>query len=80
MNHGPIIALVGQGASPSNAASFRGFVALDIRNFQYQSPPSNVFYNGVDCRDEREHAQGHGGGLGRDRLPGSRLPGRCHPA
>ena len=47
VNHGPIIALVGQGASPSNAASFRGFVALDIRNFQYASPPSNVFYNGV---------------------------------
>ena len=47
VNHGPIIALVGQGASPSNAASFRGFVSLDIRNFQYQSPPSNVFYNGV---------------------------------
>ncbi len=46
-NHGPIIALVGQGASPSNAANFRGFVSLDIRNFQYQSPPSNVFYNGV---------------------------------
>ena len=47
INHGPIIELVGQGASPSNAASFRGFVALDIRNFQYQSPPSNLFYNGV---------------------------------
>jgi hypothetical protein len=47
VNHGPIIALVGQGASPSNGVSFRGFVALDIRNFQYQSPPSNVFYNGV---------------------------------
>jgi len=47
VNHGPIIELVGQGASPSNAASFRGFVALDVRNFQYQSPPSNVFYNGV---------------------------------
>jgi Flp pilus assembly protein TadG len=46
-NHGPIIALVGQGASPSNAASFRGFVALDIRNFQYAIPPSNIFYNGV---------------------------------
>ncbi len=46
-NHGPIISLVGQGASPSNAASFRGFVALDIRNFRYQSPPSNVFYNEV---------------------------------
>ena len=47
VNHGPIIELVGQGASPSNSASFRGFVSLDIRNFQYQSPPSNVFYNGV---------------------------------
>jgi putative Flp pilus-assembly TadE/G-like protein len=47
VNHGPIIALVGQGASPSNGVSFRGFVSLDIRNFQYQSPPSNVFYNGV---------------------------------
>ena len=47
VNHGPIITLVGQGASPSNAASFRGFVALDIRNFQYDSPSSNVLYNGV---------------------------------
>jgi Flp pilus assembly protein TadG len=44
-NHGPIIALVGQGADPSNAASFRGFVALDIRNFESSS--SNLFYNGV---------------------------------
>ena len=47
VNHGPVIALVGQGATPSNNASFRGFVALDIRNFASQSPPSNVFYNGV---------------------------------
>ncbi len=47
VNHGPIIALVGSGASPSNAASFRGYVALDIRNFASQTPPSNVFYNGV---------------------------------
>jgi hypothetical protein len=46
-HHGPIIALVGQGAAPSNAASFRGFIALDIRNFSSESPPSNVFYNGV---------------------------------
>lgn len=45
VNHGPIIALVGQGASPSNNASFRGFVALDIRNFA--SSTSNLFYNGV---------------------------------
>ena len=44
-NHGPIIAIVGQGAQPSNNASFRGFIALDIRNFQ--SSTSNLFYNGV---------------------------------
>ncbi len=44
-HHGPIIALVGQGATPSNAANFRGFVALDIRDFANST--SNVFYNGV---------------------------------
>jgi hypothetical protein len=44
-HHGPIINLVGQGAAASNSSSFRGFVALDIRNFQ--SATSNVFYNGV---------------------------------
>jgi len=42
---GPEMTLVGQGAAPSNNASFRGFVALDIRNFA--SATSNVFYNGV---------------------------------
>jgi Putative Flp pilus-assembly TadE/G-like len=46
-HHGPIITLVGQGAKPSNNASFRGFVALDIRNFG--SASSNVFYNGVEA-------------------------------
>jgi hypothetical protein len=44
-HHGPIINLVGQGAQASNSSSFRGFVCLDIRNFQ--SSTSNVFYNGV---------------------------------
>ena len=44
-HHGPIIALIGQGAQSSNTSSFRGFVALDIRNFESSS--SNVFYNGV---------------------------------
>ncbi|MHB8400069.1 MAG: pilus assembly protein TadG-related protein [Candidatus Limnocylindrales bacterium] len=44
-HHGPITTIVGQGASPSNSASFRGFVVLDIRDFN--SSTSNVFYNGV---------------------------------
>ncbi len=46
-NHGPIITLVGQGAKASNTSNFRGFVALDIRNFA--SSTSNVFYNGVSA-------------------------------
>jgi Putative Flp pilus-assembly TadE/G-like len=44
-HHGPIMALVGQGASPGSPADFRGFIVLDIRNFS--SASSNLFYNGV---------------------------------
>lgn len=45
VNHGPIVAILGQGAQPANGADFRGFVALDVRNFQNQY--SQVYYNGV---------------------------------
>ncbi len=44
-HHGPVIALVGQGATPANNAAFRGFISLDIRDFADEN--SNVFYNGV---------------------------------
>jgi Flp pilus assembly protein TadG len=44
-HHGPIISLVGSGAKSTNTSAFRGFVALDIRNFYDTN--SNVFYNGV---------------------------------
>jgi hypothetical protein len=44
-DHGPIVAILGQGADPDNAADFRGFVALDIRNFATST--SQRFYNGV---------------------------------
>jgi Flp pilus assembly protein TadG len=44
-NHGPIVPILGQGADPDNGADFRGFVALDIRNFQ--SASSQIYYNGV---------------------------------
>lgn len=46
LNHGPILAILGQGAQPSNSADFRGFVALDIRNFA--STSSQLYYNGVE--------------------------------
>ncbi|HXG39911.1 MAG TPA: pilus assembly protein TadG-related protein [Candidatus Limnocylindrales bacterium] len=45
VNHGPIVTILGQGAQPNNGADFRGFIALDIRNFQ--STTSQVYYNGV---------------------------------
>jgi hypothetical protein len=42
---GPIIELYGPGSKANNDSSFRGFIALDVRN--YQSPISRVYYNGV---------------------------------
>jgi hypothetical protein len=43
--HGPELAILGQGAQPGNGADFRGFIALDIRNFQ--STTSQLYYDGV---------------------------------
>ncbi|MEO7665241.1 MAG: pilus assembly protein TadG-related protein, partial [Candidatus Limnocylindrales bacterium] len=45
ISHGPLLEILGQGAQPNNGADFRGFVALDIRNFQ--SAGSQLYYNGV---------------------------------
>jgi Flp pilus assembly protein TadG len=42
---GPIMDLYGPQAKAANDSSFRGFVALDIRNFQ--STTSRIYYNGV---------------------------------
>lgn len=42
---GPPISLYGPNAKASNDNSFRGFIALDVRNFQ--STSSRVYYNGV---------------------------------
>ena len=44
-NHGPIVAILGQGADPGTPADFRGFIALDIRNFAVAN--SQSYYNGV---------------------------------
>ena len=48
-NHGPVVEILGQGAQPSNGADFRGFVILDIRN--YQSTTSQLYYNGASVND-----------------------------
>lgn len=44
-NHGPVMTILGQGAQPSNGSDFRGFIALDIRNFATST--SQLYYNGV---------------------------------
>lgn len=44
-HHGPVVTILGQGAQPNNGADFRGFLALDIRNFQASG--TQVYYNGV---------------------------------
>ena len=44
-HHGPEMVILGQGAQPGNGADFRGFIALDIRNFA--TTTSQLFYNGV---------------------------------
>jgi len=43
--HGPIVAILGQGAQPNNGSDFRGFIALDIRNFA--TTTSQLYYNNV---------------------------------
>ncbi len=42
---GPTFELYGPGAKASNGSDFRGFIALDVRNFQ--DATSRMFYNGV---------------------------------
>jgi hypothetical protein len=44
-DHGPIVTILGQGAQPTGTSSFRGLVALDIRNFA--TTTSQVYFNGV---------------------------------
>lgn len=77
-NHGPIIALVGQGAQPSNNASFRGFVALDIRNFA--SASSNVFYNGVTAGTNANTLKAIEAGWVATGYPGPAFPPVTSPA
>ena len=77
--HGPVVAILGQGAQPSNGADFRGFIALDIRN--YQGVGTQLYYNNVTRIDQRQHAQGDGGELGHGRrLSGPAVPRRRHAA
>ena len=78
VNHGPIISLVGKGASPSNAASFRGAVVLDIRNFY--TTTSNVFYNGVTAGTTPNTLKDHQAAWVATGYPGPAFPPATIPA
>jgi hypothetical protein len=76
-HHGPIISFVGQGAQASNSSSFRGFIALDIRNFQ--SATSNVFYDGVTAGTNANTLKAINAGYVGTGYPGPEFPPAMTP-
>ena len=67
---GPQFAIYGPNSKAHNDSSFRGFVALDVRNFE--GTDSRVYYNGVTAGHEPEHAQGRRGRVPRHRVSRAR--------
>ena len=76
-NHGPILAILGQGAQPGNGADFRGFVALDIRNFQ--SAGSQLYYNGVTASTNANTVKAMEAGWIATGYPGPMFPSIVSP-
>ena len=76
-NHGPILAILGQGAQPGNGADFRGFVALDIRNFQ--AVGSQLYYNGVTASTNANTIKAMEAGWVATGYPGPMFPSIVSP-
>lgn len=76
-NHGPVLAILGQGAQPGNGADFRGFVALDIRNFQ--SAGSQLYYNGVTASTNANTLKAMEAGWVASGYPGPMFPSIVSP-
>ena len=75
---GPVFELYGPGAKGSNESSFRGFVALDVRNFQ--ATTSRVYYNGVTSADSENTLKDKEGDYLIDGYPGPGFPPVTSPA
>jgi Flp pilus assembly protein TadG len=75
---GPSMELYGPGAKASNESSFRGFVALDVRNFQ--STTSRLYYNGVTSSDTENTLKDEEGDYLIDGYPGPGFPSITNPA
>lgn len=76
-NHGPVMTILGQGAQPSDGADFRGFVALDIRNFSTST--SQLYYNGITAGTTRNQIKDKESGWIRTGYPGPAFPPATTP-
>jgi Flp pilus assembly protein TadG len=75
---GPAFELYGPGAKAANESSFRGFVALDVRNFE--STSSRVYYNGVTPGTTENTLKDKEGAYLIDGYPGPMFPPVVMPA
>jgi Putative Flp pilus-assembly TadE/G-like len=75
---GPIFELYGPGAKSSNDSNFRGFVALDVRNFQ--STTSRVYYNGATADSDTNTLKDKEGAYLLTGYPGPMFPPITEPA
>jgi Putative Flp pilus-assembly TadE/G-like len=77
-NPGPVFDLYGPGSKASNDSSFRGFVALDVRNFD--STFSRVYYNGATSGMSVNTLKDKEGAYLIDGYPGPSFPSITSPA
>jgi hypothetical protein len=75
---GPVFELYGPGAKASNASDFRGFIALDVRNFE--DTTSRVYYNGVSSGTTVQTLKSMQGAYTLTGYPGPMFPTITTPA
>jgi hypothetical protein len=75
---GPEFDIYGPGAKAANESNFRGFVALDVRNFQ--STTSRIYYNGVTAGASVNTLKNHHGDYIVEGYPGPAFPPITQPA
>jgi hypothetical protein len=75
---GPALELYGPDSKANNDSSFRGFVALDVRNFE--STTSRVYYNGVTAGMSENTLKSKEGAYITDAYPGPAFPAVTSPA
>lgn len=69
---GPVFAIYGDESKANNDPSFRGFIALDVRNFE--STASRVYYNGITPGTNENTIKDVQGGYLIDGYPGPGFP------